>query len=101
MSDLQERADFIESCYRILTVNGCLVLNLHTDPQAELTLMCRLQNNFNHIWVCNVIDGNWILFCNKRQYPIGRATLDLRVHTLIEHVKMPLMVHYRNLNLVS
>lgn len=101
MSGLQEQAGFIDACHRTLTDNGRLILNFHTDPEAELSLMHRIHNSFETVWVCNVIDGNWILFCDKKPSLFDKATLDFRAQALVDQVRMPLMYYYRNMKLIS
>jgi len=100
-AELQSQEHFIKSCHNVLTAHGCLVLNLHTEPEAELSLMRILHSLFENISVCSVINGNWVLFCQKNPTQIGNDVLKSRAQLLVEQVNMPLMYYYRNLSSIA
>ncbi len=98
MSELQNQQGFIKRCYKALKKNGWLVLNFHSMPEPDLPLMQTILTLYSDIRVCNVINGNWIIFCGKSPSLFDGNALTRRAEALVKHVEMPLMYYYWQLN---
>ena len=97
MSGCQMQQEFIEDSYRILSEYGCLVINYHSMPDKDEPVMCRLAELFSEIYLCDVINGNHILFCTKKCFSISDDAMNQRAEALVQLFKMPLMYYYRKL----
>ena len=97
MVELQAHESYLKACHAALTGQGWLVLNFHSKPKADSSLAECVRTLFPRQYLCNVIKGNWILFCGKSAAGFDYETLRQRAEALVQHVDMPLMTYYRQL----
>lgn len=97
MSACQAQRDFFADCARVLNDEGCLVLNFHKKPDPQSFLMETIETLFKQIIVYDAGRGNCIMFCCKRNVGLHQPALNIEAESLVQHVDMPLMFYYRNL----
>lgn len=96
MSDCQAQLDYIENCSRALTDHGCLIINYHSLADKN-TYTGKIKALFAEVYLIDMINGNSIMFCCKNTVPFSNEKKSERAETLVQHVKMPLMYYYRQL----
>lgn len=97
MAACQAEQDFIVACYQALNDSGCLVLNFHQKPYRGSVLMDTLESFFSSIIVHDSVERNSIMFCCKSEVALHTLELDTRAEALAKRVEMPLLPHYRKL----
>ena len=99
MSQVQAQVSFIESSYKVLNEQGCLVVNFHHLPEADSLLMQKIHGLFNTVFICDVFKGNKVIFCCKRTEKIALSELKLKVKALVKIVEIPLMYYVKQLKI--
>lgn len=97
MSSCQAQRDFYTASEKALSDAGCLVLNFHKKPDPQSFLMHTIEDTFNEIIGYDAGRGNCIMFCCKKPVGLHQPVLNSEAESLVQHVNMPLMFYYRNL----
>ncbi|MFW2372205.1 MAG: spermidine synthase [Gammaproteobacteria bacterium] len=101
MSECQAQQDFVKHCYRALSEQGCLVINYHAMPDNDAPVMHGIRKLFSEIVLCDVANGNRIVFCCKKTVLFSCDSLTERAEVLVQQVEMPLMYYYHQLQKFS
>ncbi|MBK8973367.1 MAG: spermine synthase [Hahellaceae bacterium] len=64
--DYQLHRRFISHASRTLTEDGCLILNLHHQPNPSSDFVCLLRAYFPSLFWANVDSGNTLLFASRK-----------------------------------
>lgn len=62
MSEYQAQQEYIKASYRVLSQQGCLVINYHSMPENDTPVMQCIRQLFSEIYLCEVANGNRIVF---------------------------------------
>jgi len=101
MSQVQAQVSFIDSCYKVLSGHGCLVINFHRLPEADSLLMQKIHNVFNVVYICDVFKGNKVIFCCKSTEEIALNELKLKAQVLVKIVEIPLIYYAKQLKVLD
>jgi hypothetical protein len=69
MEPYQGSTRFIERCWRLLSQDGWLVINLHVLPDPDQSYMTQIHHYFSEVIWSGIESGNYVLFCGKRKLP--------------------------------
>jgi len=100
MSDIQLQAAFISNSYKSLGENGCMVINFHSLPDEESSVIKQVREQFSAVYMCDVFKGNWIVFCIKSELSLDNSDLKTHAVNLGKKMELPMKYFYKQLRII-